>query len=197
MLDTAKRLWRRVLDELRPHIRAGTPLIGMEPSCLAAFRDELPALFPSDVDAKRLSERSMMLSEFLSNEAADWPLPKLEGRKALVHAHCHHKAVMTLDGEEKLLAGLRLDYEMPDHGCCGLAGSFGFEAGEKYRLSQERGGQKLFPAVRDAADAIVIADGFSCRTHIEQATGRKPVHVAQVLREAMRAEGRGPGLPLR
>jgi Fe-S oxidoreductase len=197
MLDTAKRLWRRVLDELRPHIRAGTPLIGMEPSCLAAFRDELPALFPSDVDAKRLSERSMMLSEFLSNEAADWPLPKLEGRKALVHAHCHHKAVMTLDAEEKLLAGLRLDYEMPDHGCCGLAGSFGFEAGEKYRLSQERGGQKLFPAVRDAADAIVIADGFSCRTHIEQATGRKPVHVAQVLREAMRAEGRGPGRPLR
>ncbi|HJP65793.1 MAG TPA: FAD-linked oxidase C-terminal domain-containing protein, partial [Actinomycetota bacterium] len=146
MLDTAKRLWRQVLDELRPHIEAGTPLIGMEPSCLAAFRDELPELFPNDPDATRLADRSMMLSEFLAREEPEWPLPTQPGRRALVHPHCHHKAVMAFDAEERALHLLGLDVEIPDQGCCGLAGSFGFEAGEKYELSRQRAEQKLWPA---------------------------------------------------
>jgi Fe-S oxidoreductase len=196
MLDMAERLWRQVLDALRPYIQAGVPVIGMEPSCLAAFRDELPALFPNDIDAKRLSDRSMMLSEFLAKEAPDWAPPRLEGRRALVQAHCHHKAVMEFDAEEKMLEALGLDYELPDRGCCGLAGSFGFEAGEKYELSQQRGEQKLFPAVREAPDSLIVANGFSCRTQIEQGTGRKAVHLAQVIQLALRESGRRPrGVP--
>jgi FAD/FMN-containing dehydrogenase/Fe-S oxidoreductase len=189
MLDTAERLWREVLRDLRPYIEAGVPVIGMEPSCLAAFRDELPALFPNDLDAKRLSESSMMLSEFLVQRASAWPVPKLSARKALVQAHCHHKAVIGFDSEEQVLRRLGLDFARPDPGCCGLAGSFGFEAGEKYDLSLQRAEQRLFPAVRESPDAMIVADGFSCRTQIEQGTGRKALHLAEVIQRALREQG--------
>jgi FAD/FMN-containing dehydrogenase/Fe-S oxidoreductase len=192
MLDAAKRLWRDVLGELRPYLEDGVTLIGMEPSCLAAFRDELPALFPNDLDAKRLSESSMMLSEFLVEHASAWRVPTLPGRKALVQAHCHHKAVMGFNREDEVLQRLGLDYSRPDHGCCGLAGSFGFEAGEKYELSMQRAEQKLFPAVREAPDAIIVADGFSCRTQIEHGTGRRSMHLAEVIQRALREGGRPP-----
>jgi FAD/FMN-containing dehydrogenase/Fe-S oxidoreductase len=190
MLDLAKRLLRQILEELRPHIRAGIPVIGIEPSCIAVFRDELPNLFPHDEDAKRLAAQTFMLSEFLVREG--WTPPKLE-RRALVHAHCHHRSVLDYEAEEKLLEAIGLDYERPDSGCCGMAGSFGFEAGEKYEVGKAAGERVLLPEVRKAdADTLVVTDGFSCRTMIEQETDRRALHLAEVLRMAIRE---GPGGP--
>jgi FAD/FMN-containing dehydrogenase/Fe-S oxidoreductase len=191
MLDLAERLWRNTLQELRPYLERGVPLIGMEPSCLAAFRDELPGLFPNDLDAKRLSESALMLSEFLTQKHIDLPTSNQTPVKALVQRHCHHKAVMGFGPEERLLDTLGIDYEEPDFGCCGLAGSFGFEAGAKYALSQARGEQQLFPAIRKAPDSLVIADGFSCRTQIAQGTGRRALHLAEVIQRSLYERDRG------
>jgi Fe-S oxidoreductase len=190
MLDTAERLLRRVLDELRPHIEAGTPVVGVEPSCVAVFRDELPNLFPEDPLASRLSEQTLTLAEFLSREG--WEPPPLH-RKAIVQGHCHHRAVMGFDADREMLDALGLDHQVLDAGCCGMAGSFGFEAGEKYDVSQAAGERVLLPRVREAPDhALVLADGFSCRTQIEQNTDRRALHLAQAIRMALRD---GPGGP--
>jgi FAD/FMN-containing dehydrogenase/Fe-S oxidoreductase len=192
MLDTAERLLHRDLATLRPQIRAGTPVVGVEPSCLAVFRDELPNLLPRDEDAVRLSERSFLLSEFLQRYAKEWERPTLH-RRALVHGHCHHRAVIGFDAEEEILGQLGLDVEVPDTGCCGMAGSFGFEAGEKYSVAQKAGERVLFPKVREADETtLIVADGFSCRTHVEQATGRTPLHLAEVIGMAI---DQGPGGP--
>jgi Fe-S oxidoreductase len=191
MLDLAKRLLRQVLQTLRAEIRAGTPLVGLEPSCVAVFRDELLNLFPRDEDAKRLAKQTHHLSEFLSREAAHVRLPKLE-RKALLHGHCQHKAIMKLTDEEQLLRKLGLELEVPDSGCCGMAGSFGFER-DKYDVSVQCGERVLLPAVRNAPkDALIIADGFSCREQIEQLTDRRALHLAQVLQMALEHGARGP-----
>lgn len=191
MLETAKRLWRDVLDALRPEIEAGTPLVGLEPSCVAAFRDELVNLYPMDEDAKRLAANTFMLSEFLVKKAPDFELPKLR-RKAIVQKHCHHDHVMSYKDENILLQRLGLDFEVLDSGCCGMAGSFGFEA-ENYDVSVRVGERALLPSVREApADTLVIADGFSCREQVADLTGRGALNVAQVLQMALRE---GPGGP--
>jgi Fe-S oxidoreductase/FAD/FMN-containing dehydrogenase len=184
MLDTAKVFWRRMLDVLAPHIREGIPLVGAEPSCVASFRDELPGLMPHDEDAKRLSLQSLTLAEFLQEHAPDWEPPRLSG-KALVHGHCHHEAVMGMSAEKKLYEKMGLDFEVLDSGCCGLAGSFGFER-EHDEISREIGEQRLMPMVREAPEeAILVADGFSCKTQIEEMTDRRALHTAQVLKLAM------------
>ncbi len=194
MLDTAKRLLGQVLDELRPHIEAGTPVVGVEPSCLAVFRDELPELFRDDLDAKRLADQSYLLSEFLQEKAPSWEMPVLR-RRALVHGHCHHKAVMGFDAEQAMLERLGVDFEVLDSGCCGLAGSFGFEKGEKYEVSVAAGERVLLPAVRDADDTtLVVTDGFSCRTQIEHNTTRRALHIAEVARMAIDQGPAGPGV---
>ncbi|HJT59561.1 MAG TPA: hypothetical protein VJ761_23835, partial [Ktedonobacteraceae bacterium] len=106
--------------------------------------------------------------------------------KAVVHGHCHHKAIMKLDDEESLLTKLGLDYHVLDSGCCGMAGAFGFER-EHYDLSIKAGERVLLPAVRHAdKETLIIADGFSCREQIEQTTDRQALHVAQVIQMAMR-----------
>ncbi|MDQ3146331.1 MAG: FAD-binding oxidoreductase, partial [Actinomycetota bacterium] len=116
--------------------------------------------------------------------APDWRPPKVEAR-AVVQAHCHHRAVMGFEADERLLDRLGLEAEVLDAGCCGMAGSFGFEA-EHYDVSMQVGELAVLPAVRAAAaDAVVIADGFSCREQISQATDRRPVHVVQVIAEAL------------
>jgi Fe-S oxidoreductase len=190
MLDTAERLLRRTLKGLRPAIRAGALVIGLEPSCLAVFRDELPNLFPHDEDAKRLAKQSFLLSEFLAGHADGWGPPRLS-RRALVQRHCHHQAVMGFEADQKILERLGLDYQILDSGCCGLAGSFGFEAGEKYEVSMKAGERVLFPAIREAPpETLIIADGFSCRTQIEHGTGRRALHLAQVIRLAQEAAAR-------
>src|SRR5262249_37873252 len=163
MLDLAKKLLRNVLSELHDDIRAGTPLVVLEPSCASVFRDELINLFPNDEDAKRLHEQTVLLSEFFERFAPDHPLPQLR-RRAIVHGHCHHKAIMQLHDEEAVLTRLGLEYEVLDSGCCGMAGAFGFEGGDHYEVSIKAAGRVLLPALRAAApDTFVIAAGFSCR----------------------------------
>ncbi|HEV7764177.1 MAG TPA: FAD-binding and (Fe-S)-binding domain-containing protein [Thermoanaerobaculia bacterium] len=180
-LDRAKALLRETLDVLGPELDAGTPIIGLEPSCVSVFRDELLALFPNDPRAVQLAQTTFTLSEFLLRE--ETPLPMLD-RKALVQAHCHHKAVMRFDAEEAVLRNIGLDLTHPDSGCCGMAGAFGFEP-RNYDLSMKIGERVLLPMVREAdEDTLIIANGFSCREQIEQATGRKTLHFAEVLKLA-------------
>ena len=192
MLDAARRYLLRTLDTLRPQIEQGVPVVGLEPSCLAVFRDELPNMLPHDTDARRLSGQSYTLAEFLRAKAPDFTPPRLE-RTALVQPHCHHHAVMGFAADRELLAAMGTDADTPDAGCCGMAGSFGYEAGERYRVSRAAGERKLLPAVR-AADksTLIVADGFSCRGQITAGTDRRPLHLAQVLRLAIREGRLGP-----
>ena len=167
------------------------PVVGLEPSCVAVFRDEMMNLFPMDEDAKRLSANTFILSEFLEKKAPHYQLPKLE-RKALVQKHCHHEHVMKFDAENSVLKKLGLDYELLDSGCCGMAGSFGFES-DHYDVSVAVGERKLLPAVRAAdSDTLIIADGFSCREQIAGLTGRGALHLAQVIQMAMHEGPAGP-----
>jgi FAD/FMN-containing dehydrogenase/Fe-S oxidoreductase len=194
MLKTAERLFGQILRTLAEPIRRGVPLVGMEASCVAAFRDELPNLLPHDLDARRLSERTFMLSELLMTYAPDWEIPKLR-RKAIYHGHCHHEAIMGLDAEREVLDRLGLDYRILDSGCCGLAGSFGFEEGAKYDLSLAAGERVLLPSVREAEEsALIITDGFSCQTQIEHNTDRRALHLAEVIKLAMDHGPSGPTL---
>jgi Fe-S oxidoreductase len=188
MLDLARRLLLQVLDTLRPQIRAGVPLVGIEPSCLAVFRDELRQMLPHDEDAKRLAEQSFTLAELLNRHAPHFEVPRLEA-VALVQRHCHHYAVMGFDADRRRLKRIGLDVEVLNSGCCGMAGSFGFEAGDHYDVSVKEGERVLLPRIREApAGTVLVADGFSCRTQIEQGSGRRALHLAEVLRLAMHAE---------
>ncbi|HJT81564.1 MAG TPA: FAD-linked oxidase C-terminal domain-containing protein, partial [Chthoniobacterales bacterium] len=190
MLDTARRWLRQILKALRPEIQNDIPLVGLEPSCLATFRDELTNLFPNDEDAKRLAGNSFLLSEFLEKHAGDFQYPTLH-RKALVHGHCHHKSVMKMKDEIAILDKLGLDYEIPETGCCGMAGAFGFEK-EHYDVSIKCGERVLLPAARDASKhTLLIADGFSCREQIRQTTDRTPLHLSEVLRIGLRGDSPG------
>jgi Fe-S oxidoreductase len=136
-----------------------------------------------DEDAQRLSRQSFFLTEFLVREG--YEPPTLAGQ-AVVHGHCHHKAIAKMTNEEQLFAALGLDFEILDSGCCGLAGSFGYEA-EHYDISMQIGERMLLPAVRGAGDdTLVVADGFSCRQQIAHGTGRRALHVAEVLDPALR-----------
>jgi FAD/FMN-containing dehydrogenase/Fe-S oxidoreductase len=184
MLDRAERLLLAILDELAPEIEAGIPIVGLEPSCVAVFRDELLNLFPHDHRAQALSRQTFLLSEFLEANSHNAPLPQFP-RKALLHGHCHHKSIMKMTAEESLLRRLGIDFIAPAPGCCGMAGSFGFEH-DKYDVSQAIGELELLPAVRQApADWLIIADGFSCREQIAQGTTRRALHTAEVLQMAL------------
>jgi FAD/FMN-containing dehydrogenase/Fe-S oxidoreductase len=192
MLPTARRFLHRLVAVLAPHVRAGTHIVGVEPSCVAVFRDELVGMLPHDEDAKRISLQTLTLAEFLQQRAPDWDVPRLR-RHALVHGHCHQKAVMGMSAEQELYERMGLDAELLDAGCCGMAGSFGFEP-EHYDISVRIGEHRLLPIVRAASpETLLIADGFSCKTQIEQLTDRRALHTAQVIKMAM---DRGPeGVP--
>ena len=183
-LDAAREHLARIVRALGDDIRAGVPVVGLEPACVSVFKEELPMMLPTDEQAKRLREQTVLLADFLEREAPQASYARL-GRKAVVHVHCHHRSVLGLDGEQALLRRLGLDVELPDGGCCGMAGSFGFEAA-KYAVSMQCAERKLLPAVRAAAgDTLVIADGFSCREQIVQGSGRRVQHIAEVLRMAL------------
>ncbi|MFY3744407.1 FAD-binding and (Fe-S)-binding domain-containing protein [Anaeromyxobacter sp. Red801] len=184
MLDLARRLLRQDLDALAPEAEAGTPVVVLEPSCAAVFRDELPNLLHGDRRADALAGRTRLLSELVDEAGDGFPVPRLD-RRALVQVHCHHHAVMGEEAERRVLARMGVDAEVLDAGCCGMAGSFGFEAGDRYRVSMAVGERGVLPAVRRApAHELVLADGFSCRTQIEQGTGRRGLHLAEALRLA-------------
>jgi FAD/FMN-containing dehydrogenase/Fe-S oxidoreductase len=187
MLDHARAYLQTIMNELGEQIDSGVPIIVLEPSCASVFRDELRSLFPSDARATRLREQTFLLSDFLETRAPGFQLPRLS-KKVLLHGHCHHKALMTTKAEESLLRKMGTTLEVPDTGCCGMAGAFGFEA-DKFAVSQAIGERVLLPAVRRAAaDTLIVSDGFSCREQIYQATGRRTVHLAEVIKLGLNAE---------
>jgi Fe-S oxidoreductase len=188
MLDSAKLYLQRVMHVLRRQIEAELPIVMLEPSCASVFHDELPNLFPDDPLAKKLKQQTVMLSEFLEKKAKHFPLPELQ-RKAIVQGHCHHKAVLEFDAEKTILKKMGLEAETLNSGCCGMAGSFGFES-DKYETSVAIGERKLLPEVRKADHStIILADGFSCREQIEQETDREALHLAEVIHLAQKNGG--------
>jgi Fe-S oxidoreductase len=185
----AKRHLRHIIDVLHKDIRAGVPIVVLEPSCASVFRDELTEMLPRDENARRLQQQTYLLSEFLEDKAQNFRIPQL-GKRALVQGHCHHKSVMKMDAEEAALKRAGLDYTLLDSGCCGMAGAFGFEPGDHYAVSIATGERVLLPAVRRAdAETLIVADGFSCREQIAQTTGRHALHLADVIQLALHAGG--------
>ena len=181
MLNQAKKMLVEIMHTLKDDIQNGTPIVGLEPSCVAVFRDELHNLFPHSEEATRLKKQVFTLAEFLEKKAPDFKVPQINN-KAIIQGHCHHKAIMKLDCEKSLLKKTGLDYEVLDSGCCGMAGYFGYEKGDHYDVSVKAGERVLLPAVRNFdSNGFIIADGFSCREQIEQNTNRKGLHLAQVL----------------
>jgi Fe-S oxidoreductase len=189
MVDAARHEARRMLDALRPHIERGTPVIGLEPSCLLTLRDEFQSLLPGD-ESQALAAQAMLLEEFLAREQQAGnlrlKLQPLAARRALVHGHCHQKAFATMDALRQTLALIpELEVEVIDSGCCGMAGAFGYEASH-YDLSIKMAELELLPAVRAAAaDTLLVANGTSCRHQIEDAAARNAKHIAVVLRDAL------------
>jgi FAD/FMN-containing dehydrogenase/Fe-S oxidoreductase len=193
-LGMAKRWWIDLLEKLRPYYREGIPMVVLEPSCWAAFQDELSNLMPNNEDAKRLKSLTLTLSDFLRSRAPDYHPPQLR-RGAIVHGHCHQKAIDTLNDKEfgKLFAEKEMFKKMgiedkhPDAGCCGMAGAFGYEKeNDHYQVGVAAGERMLLPEVRRAKDEeLIVADGFSCQEQIEQQTDRAALHMAQVLQMAI------------
>jgi Fe-S oxidoreductase len=183
LLHLARRVLLDALAHIREDLRAGVPVIVLEPSCAAVFRDELVNLLPNDEDAKRLARQVRLLPEFVDEHATRFDLPRIDA-PVLSHVHCHHKAIFGSDAEVNVLRRVAARVDAPDTGCCGMAGSFGFEASH-YEISMKVGERVLLPAVREAdARTVIVADGFSCREQIAQTTNRRAVHVAELLRAA-------------
>jgi FAD/FMN-containing dehydrogenase/Fe-S oxidoreductase len=181
-LKTAKKMLRRTVRALAPHVQAGGLLVGLEPSCTAVFRADAPELFPHDKDVLRLRDQTVTLAELLSCHSPGYEPPRLGDLAALAQVHCHQHAVLGWDADEKLLNAAGVDVHRLDSGCCGLAGNFGFERGH-LEVSKACAERVLLPEVRAAdQDTVVLADGFSCRTQIhELAGGREAVHLAELL----------------
>ena len=191
MLGLARRLLGQVLDALEDEILAGTPFVVLEPSCASVFREELLDLYPDDSRAHALARQTVLLSELLVRDGIQVPgLQMPSEAAAVVHGHCHHKSTLGFGDERKVLDRVGLDYRVLDSGCCGMAGAFGFEA-EHYDVSLQIGERVLLPAVREASpEALIVADGFSCREQISQTTGRKALHLAEVLQRALHTANR-------
>jgi FAD/FMN-containing dehydrogenase/Fe-S oxidoreductase len=182
-LDKAKRYLEQILIGLRSEIDRGTPIVVLEPSCCSVFRDELHGLFPDHPRAQKLKEQSFTLGEFLERHSS-FSAPPFK-KKAIIHGHCHQKAIMRMKDEQSLYTKMGLRYQVLDSGCCGMAGSFGFE-NDKYKISADIGERVLLPAVRSAEPStFVIADGFSCREQIAQLTDRTALHTAELLSLAL------------
>ena len=183
-IHEARREIERTLTALTPYVQRGLPVIGLEPSCVFTFRDELPALIRSDT-ADALAAQSLLMEEFLARERSagrlQLPLGALP-KKALLHGHCHQKAFATMGAVESVLKMVpELEVQTVESSCCGMAGSFGYDSAT-IDVSMKMGELSLLPAVRKAPeDALIVADGTSCRHQIHDGTGRKAAHVARVL----------------
>jgi Fe-S oxidoreductase len=185
-LGVARRVLRRSMRALEAELDAGTPVVGVEPSCVATLRHDAPGLLDDDPRATQLGRSMLTLAETLTQRAPDWTPPQVN-RSALVQVHCHQHAVLGFDADRALMDKAGIDAHVPDSGCCGLAGNFGFEAGHA-ELSRAVGERVLLPAVRAAAgDTEILADGFSCRTQISQETNRRAKHLAELLAAALGA----------
>lgn len=181
-LDTARSYLANVLSVMAPEIDAGLPFIFLEPSCASVFRDELPELFPNDAHAIKLREQVWLLADWLQAKAPNFAAGRLAGKTVLIHGHCHHKAVFGgPKAEIALLQAAGATVQPIDSSCCGMAGPFGFEA-DKFEVSKAIANLSLIPAVTAAPeDAVIVADGFSCREQIHQLGHRTAVHFAEAL----------------
>ncbi len=184
-LKQARQYLRKILCDFAPQIDGGQTFVFLEPSCASVFRDELVNFFPPGSAfaprAQRLSEQTLLLSEFLARHAPAFRPPQLPGRKIILHGHCHHKSLMKMTDEVAILRRTGAEVELLDSGCCGMAGPFGFER-EKFAVSQILAERVLLPAVRAATpEAILVTDGFSCREQIAQNTSRRAVHFAEII----------------
>ncbi|MGW7575622.1 FAD-binding and (Fe-S)-binding domain-containing protein [Streptomyces sp. NPDC054765] len=183
-LGVARRIARRTTAALAPAVRAGTPVVGLEPSCTAALKSDLPELLDGNEDARALSRATLTLAELLVHHTPGWQPPQVEAH-SLSQTHCHQHATSGFGADSTLLARMGIDNTTLDSGCCGLAGNFGFERGH-YDVSVAAGEQVLLPAVRAAAAGThILADGFSCRTQIAQQTPRSGTHLAELIAQAL------------
>lgn len=188
MVDAAKREGQRVMAAVAPALAAGTPIVGLEPSCLLALRDEFYSLSLGP-EVGQLAKQAFLFEEFLmreGNKGLKLPLKPIPGGRAVVHGHCHQKAFGAMKAVKKVLGWIpEFQFDIVDASCCGMSGSFGLEA-EHYESSVRMGELALLPAVRAApADATIVADGFSCRHQIKDGSGRHAVHVAVLLQRAL------------
>ncbi|CAM5594466.1 FAD-binding and (Fe-S)-binding domain-containing protein [Kitasatospora aureofaciens] len=187
-LGTARRALRRSLGALAATgVPADTPVVGLDPSCTATLREDLPRLLGAD--GRPPSERTRTFAEFIDEHAPDAPLPRVR-LDAVTQTHCHQHAVLGSAADRRVEARLGLHNRVLDSGCCGLAGNFGFERGH-FEVSEAIAERVLLPEVRAAGpDTVVLADGFSCRTQIAQlADGRRALHLAELIARELRADG--------
>jgi Fe-S oxidoreductase len=190
LVEEARREMQRTLDALAPYVKRGIPVVGLEPSCLFTFRDELPAMFKGEA-VDLLAANAKLFEEFIAHEhkqgQLNLPLGPLR-KKALLHGHCHQKAFDAMSAVEstlRLVPGLSV--ETIESSCCGMAGSFGYHA-DTIEVSQKMGELSLLPAVRKAAaDTLIVADGTSCRHQIFDGSEREAAHVARVLKMSLDA----------
>ncbi|WP_406304337.1 FAD-binding oxidoreductase [Streptomyces sp. NBC_00885] len=192
-LDRARTVMRRTLDTVEPLLDLGVPVVVLEPSCAAALKTDLPELLTDDPRAARLAASVRTFAQALEECAPDWEPPRLN-RPVAGQTHCHQHAVLGDEAERRLRERAGLEGELSG-GCCGLAGNFGFEKGH-YEVSVACAEDQLLPAVRAAGQSTeILADGFSCRTQLEQLEGRRGRHLAEVLAEGLgRGLGEGPGI---
>jgi Fe-S oxidoreductase/FAD/FMN-containing dehydrogenase len=190
-IERARQQWHRNLDVLAAEIAAGTPVVGLEPSCTAMFRDELVALLPDAPDARALAAQTFTIGELLHEDG--WHPPRAAGR-AVFHRHCHQAALLAPEHEIALLEAAGFDVGVLDSGCCGMAGPFGFDARTR-DVSVALAERVLLPAVRDRNPAtLVVTDGFSCREQLRQLDGVRALHTVEVLRVVLAAAlGDDPG----
>jgi Fe-S oxidoreductase len=195
-LSTAKLVLRRTLDRLAEHVQTGGWVVGLEPSCTAVFRHDAGDLFAGDEDAQRVKEATLTLAELLTEHTPGWEPPRLDADErvqAMAQVHCHQHAVMGWDADARLLEAAGVDVDRLGSGCCGLAGNFGFTAGHG-EVSEACAERVLLPAVRGADEqAVVLADGFSCRTQIHglDSAGREAVHLAELLAAGLSRRDQG------
>ncbi|MFE2096039.1 FAD-binding and (Fe-S)-binding domain-containing protein [Streptomyces sp. NPDC059468] len=190
-LDRARAVLRRTLDLMEPVLRRGTPVVVLEPSCAAALRGDLPELLHDDPRAPRLASSVLTFAEALERHAPDWTPPAVD-RPVAGQTHCHQHAVLGDTADRGLRASAGLTGELSG-GCCGLAGNFGFEKGH-FEVSKACAEEQLLPSVREAPQgAVILADGFSCRTQLEQLAGVRGRHMAEVLAEGLEKKEKETG----
>ena len=190
MMDKARRAAEANVKAVHAYVEQGVKLVGLEPSCILSFRDDYLDLLPGSDQAGAVGESAMLIEEFLAHaretDGVELELKKRPAKKILLHGHCHQKALVGTGLALEALQGIPdCDVAEIPSGCCGMAGSFGFEK-DHYDISMAIGEQVLFPAVRAEADgAVVVSEGVSCRQQIEHGTGTRAKHLVEVLAEAL------------
>ena len=184
LVDKARYHARHLVDCYIDFAKKGIPIVGLEPSCTLALRDEMPALLATE-DAQIVASQVMTFEELLVRDKPELPLA-VTGGQALLHGHCHQKAFDVVRPIEEVLSGIAgFDVEQIETSCCGMAGAFGYGA-DTFDISMKMGQAKLFPKIAEASDkTVIVADGTSCRCQIADGTGRKAQHVAKILADRL------------